>query len=226
MNKQEKNTINAGDALRDLVHAIQNSANKQAEIKGLWHGSIESDKIVKPYDLIVKPNSQTHKLLGLPANVCGRLGFGYGGSNVRTIKADIYENLGKQGFQLEKIASGMDYYIHIRKNNTETGHYMHIVPQNKLQAYFDDKGKANRQKKQNQIVYQWQLNTSGTLPKETGKPWKNNLAWGNIIPADHLIEVAEELLLQVNEAGRKASEANSSNVKNNSRQVGNPYKER
>ena len=222
--KQEKNTINGGDAIKDLVRTIQDSANKQRVLKAgsLWHGSVEADKLIQPHDIVIKQGSKTQKMLGLPYKVYGRIAFGFRGFNIREIKHENFKSENKiDSFQLNQVASGLDWLIHIRPAQ-DHGYNMIIVHRDKIISYFTKQVKINKRG----ATVQLQKNTFAPMPIENSAAWKKLESAGIILPADHLAGVAADLLLQINEAGRLESQADSSNAKNNSRRVGNPYKER
>lgn len=206
---QQKNTINNGDALRDI-------ATRQVEkkkVNGAWYGSVETDKQVRSYDFRISEKTAM-KLFNVRFH--GTVKIGYGMASGRECKniADLY------------IPFECDYYVHIRKDCNDDSIAL-VIPREKMSAYFAAYYRKTPTYDKWSKCYKTQFNIGAHCPVYNSKKWNDLISFCiGFGMLDKLTEKSENLISLVNEIGRNESSIETSNRFNNDRKIGVPYKER
>lgn len=198
---QAKNTINAGDALRETVDKRVNKTRRQ----GRWNGSKESDSDLKAHDVRLSEKTAM-RLFGVPIH--GRVRFAWRLANIHESPLATLD-----GFQ----GLDVDYLIHFRPDGNEVKAL--IIERENIVAYVKKYGREIRRKADGTI--QIQLNTpSLTLPNYGSKKWRELTALASVHNVDKFFSGVESILEAVNEGGRKETTRLTSNPLNNRRKVG------
>ena len=198
---QVKNTINKGDALRELVDKRVNKTRRL----GTWNGSKESDSDVKAHDVRLSEKTAM-RLFGVP--ISGKVRFAWRFANIHESPLASLESF-----------SGLDvdYLIHFRPDFDEVKAI--VVDRENISAYVRKYGREIVRKNDNTV--QIQLNASAEkLPNYGSKKYNELAALGMIVTASKFFTGVESVLDAVNEGGRKETTTVSSNPLNNRRKIG------
>ena len=205
---QLKNTVNEGDAFRDL---IDRTVSKK-RVNGAWNGAKESDAVVRADDCNVSLKT-AQRVFGLP--ISGKIRIGWR-------LANIYEG---KAISLASLASpDIDWFVHYRPDGENI--VALAIPRESILAYWQAYGREIKRHDQNTI--QIQLNTpSPTLPIAGSKKWRDLMSFvAYTAIADKPFTKAEQIMAKVNEVGRDNATTNASNPRHNERKIGLPYSER
>jgi len=206
---QAKNTINIGDALRDVLTALI-LKEKRA---GLWYGAVESDRTVKSYDFTIHENTAV-RLFGVPFK--GTVRIGWNNANITEVKG--------KALTLPDGVLDVDYFIHVRPNKDGEAVAL-IVPRSLLPAYVGQYARPIFKAKTG--TTQFQFNVPAPIPNEGSKKYRDLLAYTVAsMTVPNLLKKADTLLGKVNANGREDATANGSNPWLNERKNGLPYGER
>lgn len=198
---QFKNTINKGDALRELVDKRVNKTRRA----GVWNGAKESDSDIKAHDVRLSEKTAM-RLFGVPIH--GKVRFAWRLANIHESPLASLETF-----------SGLDvdYLIHFRPDYDEVKAI--IVDRDNIIPYVKKYGREIVRK--NDCTVQIQLNTpSEKLPNYGSKKYNELAALGMIVTVSKFFTGVESVLEAVNEGGRKETTTVSSNPLNNRRKIG------
>jgi len=200
---QSKNTINEGDAFKDLI----TRQVKKEKIGGVWYGPVESDRQEQSYDLMMSEKTFM-RIFGVAGG--GRVKLGWRNANITQRKL------------LTDLPLEVDTFVHVRFDKSDYA-WAIIVKGANIMPYINEYGRTIKR----DSGTQYQLNVPAPLPNIGSKAWNKIFQYASdLVRIDGISERVNHITAKVNTVGRVEAQGNPSNPFNAKRKVGYGYKER